>query len=480
MREAAALVPSLMLLLTGIAIALAGARSGRQAVAARAPAGAGLAALGVIFAALACLRLWGHRMQAFGMVELDGFGVFLSLLVLAGLGLTLPVARVALARQSLERPEFYALLLLSATGMLLMVSTRNLILLFVALETMSLGVYALSGWARERADSVEASLKYFLYGAFASAFLLYGIALFYGVSGSVDLADIEASLVSRGGASGLLPVAALGLLLVGFGYKVAAAPFHMWAPDVYQGAPTAVTAFMAVAVKASAFGALLRATGWLGSLGEEWRALLWVLAALSMTIGNLVAIAQEDIKRMLAYSSVAHAGYLLVGVVAGGESGRTAALYYLLAYTFMNFGAFAVAVALGREGEENLAIRNWGGLGWKYPLQGVTMAVFMLSLTGLPPTAGFFGKFYVFSAAVQQGFVGLVLIGVINTLVSAYYYLRVVMVLFLGQPSPDPGLPRAGLALRVPLLVASAATLLLGLAPAPWLSVARRAAREFF
>ena len=479
MRDAAALVPSLMLLLTGLAIALAGASPRGKETAPRA-SGAGLAALGVVFAALACLRLWGHRFEAFGMVELDGFGLFLSLVVLAGLGLTLPVARVALARQDLERPEFYALLLLSATGMLLMVSTRNLILLFVALETMSLGVYALSGWAHRRADSVEASLKYFLYGAFASAFLLYGVALFYGLSGSVDLADIEASLLSRRGGLGPLPVAALALLLVGFGYKVAAAPFHMWAPDVYQGAPTVVTAFMAVAVKAAGFGVLLRATGWLGSLDGEWRALVWVLAALSMTVGNLAAIAQEDIKRMLAYSSVAHAGYLLVGVVAGGESGRTAALYYLLAYTFMNFGAFAVAIALGREGDENLAIRNWGGLGWRYPVPGVAMAIFMLSLTGLPPTAGFFGKFYLFSAAIQEGFVGLVLVGVINTLVSAYYYLRVVRVLFLGQPIPDPGLPRPGLALSLPLLAAAAATLILGLLPAPWLALARRAALEFF
>jgi NADH-quinone oxidoreductase subunit N len=475
----AALIPSLMLLATALAIALAGARRGRDSAPSVAP-GAGVAAIGVFFSVLACIRLWGHRLEAFGMLEVDGFSLFLSLLVLAGLALTLPVARAALGREKQERPEFYALLLLSATGMLLMVSTRNLILLFVALETLSLGVYALSGWARERADSVEASLKYFLYGAFASAFLLYGIALFYGLAGSVDLAEIESALLARRGDLGLLPVAALSLLVVGFGYKVAAAPFHMWAPDVYQGAPTVVTAFMAVTVKASAFGALLRATGWLGSLGEEWRGLLWVLAALSMTVGNLVAIAQEDVKRMLAYSSVAHVGYLLLGVLAGGEAGRTASLYYLGAYTFMNFGAFAVAIALGKAGEENLALRNWGGLGWKYPLPGVAMAVFMLSLTGLPPTAGFFGKFYVFSAAIQEGFVGLVLLGVINTLVSAYYYLRVVMVLFLGQPSPDPALPPAGLALRVPLVISAAATLLLGLLPAPWLEVARRAALEFF
>lgn len=474
--EAAALVPLLMLLATGLVVALVGALSPRG----EDSSGAGLAGLGVAFASLACFRLWGHRLRAFGMVDSDGFSLFLSLVVLAGLALTLPVASVALKRQKLDRPEFYSLALLSATGMLLLVSTRNLLLIFVALETMSVGVYVLSGWARERSDSVEASLKYFLYGAFASAFFLYGIALFYGTAGSADLAAIESVLVSKGAALGLLPLAALGLLLVGLAYKIAAAPFHMWAPDVYQGAPTVVTGFMAVAVKAAAFGALLRATGSLDPLASEWKAILWVLAVLSMSVGNLVAIVQEDIKRMLAYSSVAHAGYLLVGVVAAGEAGRTAVLFYLLGYTLMNFGAFAVAVALGKRGEDNLSIRGWGGLGWKYPLQGAAMTVFMLSLAGVPPTVGFVGKFYLFSAAVKEGYLALVLLAVINTLVSAYYYLRVVAVLYMGQPAPDPELPRLGLKLRIPLLITATGVVILGFLPGPWLSLARRAALEFF
>lgn len=473
--ETLALVPVLILLVAAVFIALVSA-AGRE----ESGRGADLAGMAVLFAGAACLMTWGRRLTAFGMVSVDGFSSYLTLVVLAGLGLTVPVARSSLAREKLERGEFYALLLLSAAGMLLMVATRHLVLLFIALETMSVAVYALSGWARDRAESIEAALKYFLFGAFASGFFLYGIALFYGLSGSTDLAQIESSLLAMGSSRGFLPVAALSLLLVGLAYKIAAAPFHFWAPDVYQGAPTVVTAFMSVSVKTAAFGALLRATGSLDSLGSEWRTVLSVLAILSMTLGNVVAIAQENVKRMLAYSSVAHAGYLLVGVVAGGEAGRSAVLYYLLSYTFMNFGAFAAAVAMGKDGEENLSIRNWGGLGWKYPLTGVTMAVFMLSLAGIPPTAGFFGKFTLFSAAVREGHVGLVLVGVANTVVSVYYYLRVVMVLYLGRPAPDPGLPRLDLGLKLPLLVTCGATLVLGIAPATWLALARRAALELF
>jgi NADH-quinone oxidoreductase subunit N len=424
--------------------------------------------------------MWGHRFRSLGMIDADAFSLFLSVIVLTALILAIPVAKVALERQQQEAPAFYVLLLLSAAGMLLLVSSRNLVLIFVALETMSVGVYALAGWARERVSSLEASLKYFFYGAFASAFFLYGIAFFYGASGSADLAEIETALMAKGVELGPLPVAALGLLLVGFAYKVAAAPFHMWAPDVYEGAPTVVTGFMAVAVKAAAFGAILRATGSLLSLADEWQAVLWVLAVLSMTVGNLIAIVQDDIKRLLAYSSVAHAGYLLVGVIAGGVTGRTSVLFYLVGYTFMTFGAFAVAIALGKRGEENLSIRGWGGLGWKYPLPGVAMSLFMLSLAGIPATAGFVGKFYLFSAAVDEGYIALVLIAVINTLVSVYYYLRVVMVLYMGSPVPDPGLHSLGWNLRFSLLASSFATLVLGIFPGPVISLARRAALALF
>jgi len=469
------LVPVLALVVGAVVIALVSAGvkdSGRL--------GAVLAGLAVLAAAASCFMSWGQRLTAFGMVSLDGFSLYLSATILVGAALTISVAHAALSRESLDRGEFYALLLLSTAGALLMVATRHLVLLFIALETMSVGVYALSGWARGRADSLEAALKYFLYGAFASGFLLYGIALFYGLSGSGDLARIEASLASVSGSRGLLPVAALVLVLVGLAYKIAAVPFHLWAPDVYEGAPTSVTAFMAVAVKAAAFGALLRATASLAPLVVEWQAALSAVAVLTMTVGNLVAVAQDNVKRMLAYSGVAHAGYLLVGVVAGGEAGRTAVLYYLLSYTFMTFGAFAAAIAMGREGNENLSIRNWGGLGWKYPLTGFTMAIFMLALAGVPPTAGFFGKFALFNAAVKEGHIGLVLVAVANTVVSVYYYLRVIMLLYLGRPSPDPELPRLDWRLGAPLVLSAFLTVYLGLRPAGWLALARRAALELF
>ena len=473
---AAALVPVLILVTTAVVIAVGGAG---RAVGDRFPS-AGLAWLGALVSVLACLRMWGHRLRALGMVDADAFSLFLSLLVLFALLLTVPVAKESLARQKLEQPAFYSLLLLSAAGMLLLVSSRHLVVIFVALETMSVGVYALTGWARDRISSLEASVKYFFYGAFASAFFLYGIAFFYVVSGSTDLAGIEAALLARGHDLGALPVVALALLLVGFAYKIAAVPFHMWAPDAYQGAPTVVTAFMAVAVKTAAFGALLRVTGSLLTLGEEWRAVLWVVAVLSMTLGNLLAIVQDDIKRLLAYSSIAQVGYLLVGVIAGGVAGRTAALFYLLGYSFMTFGAFAAAIALGRRGEENLSIRSWGGLGWTHPLPGVAMSLSMLSLAGIPTTVGFVGKFYLFGSAVGEGYIALVLIAVLNTLVSVYYYLRVVMVLYMGAPVPHPGMHPLGLGLRLPLLVSSLATVVLGILPGPAMALARRAALELF
>ena len=467
-----ALVPVLILVVTAAVISVGGA--GRT----RFPA-AGLAWLGTVICILAGLRLWGHRLRSLGLVDSDAFSLFLSFIVLTGLALSIPIAKVALDRQKEEAPAFYALALLSAAGMLLLVSTRNLVLMFVALETMSVGFYVLTGWSRDRGSSLEASLKYFFYGAFASSLFLYGIALFYGAAGSADLAKIETALIARAGEPGALPVVALGLLLVGFAYKVAAVPFHMWAPDVYEGAPTVVTGFMAVAVKAAAFGALVRVTGALLSLSDEWKLVLWLLAVLSMTIGNLIAIAQDDIKRLLAYSSVAQAGYVLVGVIAGGVTGRTAVLFYLAGYTFMTLGAFAVAITFGKSGEDNLSIRGWGGLGWKYPLPGFAMSVFMLSLAGIPATVGFVGKFYLFSSAIDEGHIALVLIAVINTLVSVYYYLRVVMVLYMGSPAPDPGL-HFGWNLRLPLLVSCLATLVLGLYPGPLISAARRAALELF
>ena len=297
-----ALAPVLILVTTAVVIVVGGAgrASGTRF------ASAGLAWLGVLVSAMVCLRIWGHRLRALEWVDSDVFSLFLSLLVLVVLLLAVPVAKESLARQQRDGPAFYTLLLLSAAGMLLLVSSRHLVVMFVALETMSVGAYALIGWARDRKTSLEASLKYFFYGTTASAFFLYGIALFYVVAGSADLAKIEAALLTistGGGDLGVLPLVALGLLLVGLVYKIGAVPFHMWAPDAYEGAPTVVAGFMAVAVKTAALGALLRVTGTLFSLTDEWRAVLWILAVLSMTVGNVMAVVQDDIRRLLAYSA---------------------------------------------------------------------------------------------------------------------------------------------------------------------------------
>lgn len=474
-----ALAPVLILITTGVVITVGslGKASAKRS------GSAGLAWLGVLVATAACLRIWGHRLRALELLDADAFSLFLSLVVLIVLLLAIPVAKESLTRQQRDAPAFYVLLLLSAAGMLLLVSSRHLAVMFVGLEATSVGAYALTGWARARPTSIEASLKYFFYGLTASAFFLYGIALFYVVAGSADLAKIENALTvisTRGDDLGVLPLAALALLLVGLVYKIAAVPFHMWAPDAYEGAPTIVTAFMAVAVKTAALGALLRVTGTLFSLADDWKAVLSLLAILAMTVGNLLAMVQDDFKRLLAYAGVAHAGYLLVGVVAGGVAGRSAVLFYLLGYSFMTLGAFVVAVAFGKRGEENVSVRGWGGLGWKYPLQGVAMTLFMLSLAGIPVTVGFVGKFYVFSAAVSEGYLTLVLIAVVNSVVGAYYYLRVIMVLYMGAPVAGPELGRLGSRLRVPLLVTAFATIVLGVLPSAAMDLARRAALELF
>lgn len=470
--EVGALAPVAILVTTALVILIAG-RSGRFAA-------AGLAWVGILVCAGACLRIWGHRLRALEWLDADAFSLFLSLVVLVTLLLAVPVAKEALTRQGRDAPSFYVLLLLSTSGMLLAVSSRHLAVIFVGLEMMSLGIYALTGWARDRNASHEAALKQFLYGAMASAFFLYGIALCYVVAGSADLARFEAAVVARGNDVGLLPLVALGLVVVGLVYRIAVVPFHMWAPDAYERAPTMVAGVMAVAMKTAALGALLRVTGTLFSLADEWKAILWVLAVLSMTVGNLMAIVQDDVKRLLAYSSVAHAGYLLVGVVAGGIGGQSAVLFYLLGYAFMTLGAFVVTVALGKQDGENRSLRSWGGLGWRYPLPGIAMALFMLSLAGIPATVGFVGKFYVLQSAVSEGYVTLVAIAVVNAVLGAYYHLRVIAVLFMGTPVPDPNLERLGWTLRIPLWVAAVATVALGVLPSSAIALAHRAALELF
>ena len=431
---------------------------------------------GVVAAAAVLLLNRGQAEIAFGgMLAADGFAFFCNLIFLLVAGLTLLISIAYIRKTGLEHGEYSALLLFSTLGMMIMASSLDLMTIFLGLETLSIPLYILAGFLREQRKSNEAALKYLLLGAFASGFLLYGIALVYGATGSINLPRVAQALASGQVSSPTLLSIGMGLLIVGFGFKVAAVPFHMWAPDVYEGAPTSVTAFMIAGTKAAAFAAFLRIlmTG-LPALQPDWSRVLWVLAVLTMTVGNVAAIAQTNIKRMLAYSSIAHAGYLLVALVTGTKLGSGAILFYLAAYACMTLGAFAAIVALAHREQERLTIGEYAGLGLTRPALGAAMALFMFSLAGVPPTAGFMGKLYIFSAAVQAGQIGLAVIGVLNSVISAFYYLRITVVMYMSpgksEPAPDPLAP----ALSLALAITAAGTLLLGLLPSRVLEMALR------
>jgi NADH-quinone oxidoreductase subunit N len=377
--------------------------------------------------------------------------------------------------------EFFALVLFAVSGMTMMAASENLLTLFVGLEILSICLYVLAGFTRDRVYAVEGALKYFLLGAFSTGFILYGIALFYGVTGRIDLRGIAAGFASAGGRVEPLFLVAVALTLIGLSFKAAVVPFHFWAPDVYQGSLAPVAGFMATGTKAAAFAMLVRVLN-VGladtALRDRWVAVLGVLAVLTMVLGNLVALAQQNIKRMLAYSSIANAGYLLVAVVAGGRSGRMTpvVLFYLAAYAFMTIGAFAVATLVGRAGEDDqgYAISAYAGLGRRRPYLAAAMAIFMLSLTGIPPTGGFMGKFYVFKSAVDAGFYGLAIVGVLASVVGACYYLRVVVQMYLRDPGPGAPAVAPQPPERLAVFAAAAATLWIGLFPGPLLELAER------
>ncbi len=407
-----------------------------------------------------------------GTFALDGYAIFFALLILgAGLMVVL-MSMNYLAETDIPPGEYYALVCFALAGMMVMASAADLIVLFLGLEVMSISVYVLAGAFRSQPRSNEAAMKYFLMGAFATGFLLYGIALLYGATGAVRLdaiADRIPQLADR-----RLLLAGMALLLIGFGFKVAAVPFHMWTPDVYEGAPTSVTALMAVAVKSAAFAAFVRVfLHTFAALHDEWSMLLWVIAAATMTVGNVLALVQQNMKRMLAYSSIAHAGYILVALTAGGPFGGAAALFYLFGYAFMNIGAFGVVIALGRRGEPNETLDDYAGLGFRAPLLGATMAVFMLSLTGIPPLVGFAGKFYVFTAAVHEGYVALAVIGVLNSVVSAGYYVRVLVMMYMTPATAGASRIASRPYLVTSIVVSAVATVVLGVFPALWLQLAR-------
>jgi NADH-quinone oxidoreductase subunit N len=435
-----------------------------------------LSLAGTAIAAAVLLLRWDQSEVIFGgMLAADSFAVFFNLLFLLVAGLTLLISIAYIRHTGLEHGEYSALLLFSTLGMMIMASSLDLMTIFLGLETLSISLYVLAGFLRDQLKSNESALKYLLMGAFASGFVLYGIALVYGATGSINLTQVGQTLVLGQASSPTLLRIGMGLLIVGFGFKVAAVPFHMWAPDVYEGAPTSVTAFMIAGTKAAAFAALLRILMTaLPAFHPEWSRVLWILAVLTMTVGNVVAIAQSNIKRMLAYSSIAHAGYILVALTTGTKLGSGAILFYLAAYIFMNLGAFAVIVALARRGDERLSIDDYGGLGLQHPGLGAAMALFMFSLAGVPPTAGFMGKLYIFSAAIQANYIGLAIIGVANSVVSAFYYLRITVVMYMSSSEGEPAPPHAAPVLVLAVLIAAGGTVLLGLFPSRVLEAALR------
>ncbi|HEX2445170.1 MAG TPA: NADH-quinone oxidoreductase subunit N [Vicinamibacterales bacterium] len=441
----------------------------------------GLGLIGLGGAAVASVLLWNRDAVGFGAVRSDNFALFVNLvLCLVGI-ITILLSHTAVERERLPQGEYYALMLFSIAGMMLMGSAIDLLVIFLALEILSLGVYVMTGIRRASAAGAEAAFKYFLLGSFSSAFFLYGIALIFTVTGTTRLEQIGVALAAKSMNPGILTAIAVGLLLVGFAFKVSAVPFHMWTPDAYEGAPTIVTGFMSTGVKAAAFAAFLRVFLWaLEPMRGQWIPMLWIIAALTMVLGTVVGVLQSNVKRMLAYSSIAHAGYLLVGLVAANAAGKAAVLFYLLAYAVTNLGAFGVIVVLATRDQPHDQLSDFAGLWNRRPGLAALMTVFLLSLGGLPPTAGFIAKWYIFSAAVQEGYYWLAIIGVLTSVVSVFFYLRIVVMMYMTEgPAEAPTAPLSRLGL-VALGMATIAVFYLGVLPARVLDIALDSVRTIF
>ena len=471
-------VPALIVAVTGLVVLLAQAFTSRgkaspsAALSLTGLAGA-LAAVGLIAAGRGRGAVMGGSLAA------DDYALFFHVLILAIGVLVVLLSPAYLRATGTDRGEYYALILFSMVGMLGLVSALELVSLFVALEIMSVAVYALAGLDRARLESQESALKYFVTGAFSSAFFLYGVALLYGATGSTSLGGIAAAFSRSPDGGGMLAILGTGFLLVGFGFKVASVPFHMWVPDVYEGAPTTVTAFMSAGVKAAAFGGFLRVfLDGLKQLAPDWQPAVAALAVVTMVGGNLAALPQTNLKRMLAYSSVAHAGYLLAALVAVPRVAAEAVLFYLVAYAAVNLGGFGTIAALTRGGREPLALSDVAGLADRRPALAAALALFLVSLTGVPVSAGFVGKFYLFRAAVSAGDLGtfLAVVGVLTSVVSAYYYLRIVVAMYMEEPAGEDTWSPVGPGPRLALAVCTLVVLGLGVYPGPVLALARLAA----
>lgn len=441
-----------------------------------------VAVVGLLAALIGAVLQTGYPGLAFNNQILnDGFAIFFRVLfILIGI-LVVFSSFQYLERDSIHHGEYYALVLLSIVGQCLMAASVELVMIFIGLEISSIATYILAGLRRGEPKSSEAALKYFLLGSFATAFLLYGIALIFGATGTTYLTGIRAALEKE--PVGPLAAVAAALMFVGFGFKVASAPFHIWTPDVYEGSPTPVTAFMSAGPKAAAFAVFLRVFLTALEPAEGWFWMLWLSAALSMFLGNLAALVQTNIKRMLAYSSIAHAGYILVAFAsavkqdaAGSDFGVAAVLFYLAAYCAMNVGAFVVVSHFGSEGERYTSIEDYAGLGHRHPALAAVLTIFLLSLIGIPLTGGFFGKFYIFRAALHSNLIWLTILGVINSAIASYYYLRVIVVMYMREPETQAPVEPVPGAVTLVLVLTAMATFYLGIFPGSVLQFATRSA----
>jgi NADH-quinone oxidoreductase subunit N len=442
--------------------------------------------MGVLFAAFgACFAAAGQPGDAFnGMLLVDGYATFFRILVIIVGLLTVFSSTQYLRREQAESGEFHALLIFSIVGQCILASANELMMVFIGIEISSIASYILAGYLRDDKRNNESALKYFLLGSFATGFLLYGIAWIYGVTRTTNLAEVREA-ISNPAIANSLPLigAAAALLFVGFAFKISAAPFQIWAPDVYQGAPAPVSAFMSAGPKAAAFAVFVRVfVTAFEPIASRWQPIVWICALLTMIVGNFAALTQSNIKRLLAYSSIAHAGYVMVAITAlanerGAEGATAAIMFYLAAYAFMNIGAFAVVTHVARKGEKHVEISDLAGLGQRQPVVAMLFTVFLLSLIGVPLTGGFFGKFYVFKAALDANLVWLTVLGLLNSAVAAYYYLRILVVMYMNEPGESmKDLQPVGGGLTVALWVSALATMILGIFPGIILDIANRSA----
>jgi NADH-quinone oxidoreductase subunit N len=430
--------------------------------------------IGLLMAAISSLAKFNLPVHSFnGAYVVDHLSVFFTFIFCISSAMAILLSVDFNKREEIKVGEYYSLILFCTVGMIVLASSTDMIMIFLGIEIISISLYILAGVRRKDIKSNEAALKYFLLGAFATGFLLYGMALIYGSTGSTKLSIIS-KVVSEGQIiSEPLMLMGVVLLIIGFSFKIAAVPFHMWAPDVYQGAPTPVTAFMAVGPKAASLAAFYRVmTEAMPELSYSWEILLCIVSVLSMFIGNLGAIMQTNIKRLIAFSSVSHVGYLLIAIIAKSSLSSSSLMFYMLTYAFMIFGVFGIVILLGRKGDENLEIENYSGLAYKHPIIALTMTIFLLSLGGLPPLAGFVAKFYIFSAALKEGYLILVIIAVLNSAISLYYYLKVIVFMYMKEPVKPFNITLSPMTLLV-IAISVFGTVQLGIYPDPIISLAQ-------